>query len=123
MHEKIEAGRWYKTRDGQRVYIIGNLPENGIEVMWAGWVDRKYLTWFSDGAYEPLCGVHSNDLLSLWQEPNEVKLPEKMDIEGIPPEHLVHICNAINDLVDFCESLQARVKELESGIIKREYGG
>lgn len=122
MHEKIEAGRWYKMRNGGKAYVAGIVPKE-LQAKYCvhGFIESRKNgdgdSWMSNGEYKEYKYMDDYDLISLWEEPNEVKLPEKVENAFNPTER------RINQLIDFCESLQARVKELESGIIKREYGG
>lgn len=55
-----------------------------------------------------------NKLIGIWpgQEPTQVKLPLK--ITAKEPDQLSSAVYTLNQLIDFCESLQARVKELEN---------
>jgi len=74
---KIEAGKFYKTRDGEKVFVLGVLVQNPIseEVAedWqpvvgqfgSGYEDR----WSQNGQYETHVIGGSHDLVEEWTEP------------------------------------------------------
>lgn len=134
MLEKIEAGRWYKMRNGEKAWINSIVQDRYYPFLGAMLNKGQQIPmrWASANHYYS-GGESCYDLISLWQEPNEVKLPEKMrEPDTWTIEN--NLCDAaarvdINQIIDFCESLQVRVKELELELIavkkhalKRECG-
>lgn len=137
---KIEAGKWYKMRNGEKAYVAAitkGLFDNYQPVI--GYYSTE------GGGYNPTCwtinGIYmsglikNQDLISLWEGPTQVKLPEKLRLFnpeltfGQKGEMKASLCNVeisydrINQLIDYCESLQTQIDKLkESTVIEREYG-
>jgi hypothetical protein len=74
---KIEAGKYYKTREGRKVFVshrctnpfglIGSEPDFPLEGYMSNG-DRDRLSWRDDGTYN-YAGEHMNDILAEWKEP------------------------------------------------------
>lgn len=61
----IQAGRFYKTRDGRKV---GPMEDRGDKFAHARWKDSEH-TWFTDGSWWSAC-THPLDLIAEWPTEN-----------------------------------------------------
>lgn len=70
---KIEAGKYYKTRSGKKVYIFGESPF--IKDVWIGCLSNGVsLEWNYDGRYSE--SDNGSDLIEEWQdEPVRPEIP------------------------------------------------
>ena len=60
---KLEAGKHYRTRDGQRAFVAGiNEQASGSDVC-VGWVDGAPNSWTVDGCYFADMVPHELDLV------------------------------------------------------------
>jgi hypothetical protein len=68
---KIEAGKYYRTRDGRKVFVIQSGPWPGQEMIFpvAGWLEgaKALKHWSCDGTYTNHPTEH--DLVEEWKEP------------------------------------------------------
>lgn len=116
---KITAGKYYRTRSGEKVYILGIAPSEvfaGHTDLLAGFLNNQFTTWFPTGNY----GNWENglDLISEWQDQTTetVKLPEKLSPRCGAIGATFDIGSseyAINQLIDYISSLEQRVAALE----------
>ena len=71
---KIEQGRFYKTRNGRKVYVAGVLLPNvdGKQLVTypvVGYLENEILYWTLEGRYRDSTGDYSLDLVAEWREP------------------------------------------------------
>ena len=74
---KIEAGRYYKTRDGRKAFVmyVASNPFQDEQPHYFGFVDDMSLAWNQKG----FCGFDGvtpdkHDLIAPWTEPRKFKL-------------------------------------------------
>jgi len=67
---KLEAGKFYKTRDGHKAYIAGKHFDSTIPYPIVGWIENEDCpqTWKPDGVFT-LSGNAEYDLVAEWREP------------------------------------------------------
>ncbi len=124
---KIEAGKWYKMRNGERAYIIGIKPEgmqNDYNLVGV-YEDRNthhLSSWLLKGTSS--C-YRSLDIISLWEEPTKpVELPEKLSresfsqykikVDGLDIIEAVNpLEKAINAIFDYLAYQQTQIEELQ----------
>ena len=76
---KIEAGRFYRTRDGRKAYVaaIGN-PLNAKDLYPAiGFMEGEHGlegTWTTCGRYMDKREDHDSDLIAEWREPESMSM-------------------------------------------------
>jgi hypothetical protein len=66
---QLEAGKYYRTRDGRKAYVVGSDPFNPSEPFpFVGWIAGCGLrTWTASGAW---ANFQSDcDLVAPWKEP------------------------------------------------------
>jgi hypothetical protein len=64
---KLEAGKYYKTRGGQKAYVIGK-DQNASDFPWVGSVGRIFpVLWAEDGTQSGI--TRPTDLVEEWKEP------------------------------------------------------
>jgi hypothetical protein len=76
----LEAGKYYRTRDGKKVFIVGqnpfDTPDHDVEFPFGGFVQRgegDRLEWFrGDGVHGVRAGGNL-DLVAEWVEPKRIK--------------------------------------------------
>jgi hypothetical protein len=69
---KIEAGKYYRTRDGRKVGPMSN--DMCPEFVFDGELEDEFLRWFSDGLYR-VSGAHHLDLIAEWTDEPEAPKP------------------------------------------------
>jgi hypothetical protein len=71
---KLEAGKFYRTRDGRKAYVAGESPfEASLErYRFAGWVEgtKGVAAWASDGSLT-MSALSGFDLVEEWPERQE----------------------------------------------------
>lgn len=79
---QIEAGKYYKTRDGRKAFVGAKCPFDGVseDAMFAGWIQDERLIepsgWTEHGVYYGSeCG---DDLISEWIDP-----PQEIVVGGV----------------------------------------
>lgn len=66
---KLEAGKYYKTRDGRKAYV-GYVREDDCQYPAVGHMDGGGVDcWLARGGYVDKGGTHFNDLIEEWVEP------------------------------------------------------
>lgn len=69
---KLEVGRFYKTRSGDKVEVLAILPErNGIRfpVVTYHFSYRQALSYTRKGEFDDVNTLNQNNIISEWQEP------------------------------------------------------
>ena len=81
---KLEAGKYYRTRDGQKAFIGATDPFGNAETHYkaVGFTDGGYCHWAIDGRFWS-SKEDGLDIVSEWKEPREFRVDL---IEG-PAEH------------------------------------
>lgn len=108
---KIESGKWYRMRNGEKAWIAGKCCDN---IHWLGTrLNGGHDNWYNGGS-STLLGEHKYDLISLWEEPKATQLPEKIALGTVWEYYTNEIklsieAQAINQLIDYCESLEKRL--------------
>jgi len=62
---KLEAGKYYKTRVGDRVEMIGKSVHN-LTHPWIGFIGNEEATWKDDGTH--YTKPNGNDIVGEWKE-------------------------------------------------------
>lgn len=67
---KIEAGKFYRTRDGRKAEVVGQRSEASGATPWIGVIDATELcAWHLDGyTFWPKTKPYGTDLVSEWRE-------------------------------------------------------
>lgn len=67
---KLEAGKYFKTRDGRKAYVAAIAPEEiGAAYPAIGWLGDQLDNWLTDGRYMRSGNDESEDLIAEWIEP------------------------------------------------------
>lgn len=68
----IEPGKYYKTREGKKVYFHSKMIKEDVRYIWIA-EDEKggMLTYTNEGAYNVDHINHRNDIVSAWIEKDE----------------------------------------------------
>ncbi len=63
---KLEAGKWYRTRDGRKAFVGFMHPYIG----WVGYIDGEPCaqTWLGDGRWCSQTGEYPRDLIAEWTD-------------------------------------------------------
>lgn len=71
---KIEAGKYYKNREGKKIYVAGICPWDRIRPV-IGWTESVeiFISWKLDGHWAMSDTQHRYDLVSEWVDPMEVE--------------------------------------------------
>jgi hypothetical protein len=65
---KLEAGKYYKTREGQKAYVVGRM-KGTCDYPWIGQIGDAFpFYWTDEGVGSPRC-VMVDDLVEEWKEP------------------------------------------------------
>lgn len=88
---KIESGKFYKTRGGDkaRIYALdgrSSYPVHGAMLISSGW--QSY-AWTATGKDAPVDAECSNDIVSLWEEPEEKEYLEAIVYDPKPYTELI----------------------------------
>jgi hypothetical protein len=71
---KIEAGKYYKTRDGRKAYVAAVLENplgRTVTHKCLGFVGDRYMSWTDNGHEWSCFGGNPSDLIAEWREPRE----------------------------------------------------
>ncbi|MBZ9674537.1 hypothetical protein [Mesorhizobium sp. ES1-1] len=74
---QLEAGKYYRTRDGRKAVVVGLSPFEGTGETFvaAGYIETEptVMTWSMDGFFSPTRNNHHRDLVAEWVEPKRIK--------------------------------------------------
>lgn len=73
----LEAGKYYRTRDGRKAFLAGRNPfESSIQLVWTGYVEGGIAIygWLASGHFRYADGREDDcDLVAEWVEPKRIK--------------------------------------------------
>ena len=73
---KIEAGKYYRTRDGRKAFVAARNPFNA-RFCWMGMIDSIStlcgVTWLESGRFSDTREAHPDDLIAPWTEPRTIE--------------------------------------------------
>lgn len=70
---KIEAGKYYKMRNGEKAYVAGVNPDNSKIMCCVGWDVSGNQSWTIDGRFS-LAETCDFDIIEEWREQKKVKI-------------------------------------------------
>ncbi|TPM41406.1 hypothetical protein [Mesorhizobium sp. B2-3-4] len=106
-NSSVEAGKFYKTRNGKKAYVAGISPfDSTAESRRAiGWVegDEESTEWFASGHYHKYQDTES-DLVAEWKEPKRIRgfvnlYPSETGM-GIIANNVIHPSKKLADLFE-----------------------
>lgn len=119
---EIEAGRYYRTRAGLKVFVAGaNIyaDKDDHNPYWLGALDAvNHIHWAFDGKVWDSEWSNEFDIISEWQnEPEKVNL-NKFDLPDLQSTYTSYpdyqSRYEINQLIDAVKQLQKMIKEREN---------
>lgn len=80
---QLEAGKFYKTRDGRKAFVGAVNPpfeEVNDDEQAIGWIDGQRCSygWEKDGRHIKSSETHSEDLVSEW-----IDQPQEITVDGV----------------------------------------
>lgn len=71
---KLEAGKYYRTRDGRKAFVSGKNPFSDTQCCICGFIEGYGSTsWTIDGNYYSDKSDVAYDLIAEWKEPKRIK--------------------------------------------------
>lgn len=114
----LEAGKYYRTRDGKKAFVAGKNPFEDLEYPFIGVLQSDASSsdsWAVDGRY--IVGEKSNDdLVAEWVEPKRVTGWIAMLVDGYTgdyPAHTTHVFATRQEAVESFNGAPFAVIEID----------
>lgn len=65
---KLEAGKSYKAKSGEKITLLGKIPTPGVFFPWSGYAAGGIPSYWSDSG-QFTTGPHHWDLVAEWEDP------------------------------------------------------